>query len=216
MASVPTGTTYAIATAFGAPKTVTGISNAATAVVSSTAHGYSNGQIVEITSGWGRINKRAFRVAGVTADTFQLEGCNTTNTEFFPGGSSAGTVRKVDTWQPISKILSQTSSGGEARNIQYKYLESDVEFSKNDGFSAVQEQFAIDADEIGQAGYNALVALTDVQTDTILKKTLKSGSIILTPCTIAINENVIMQDGQINRCNVAVSGNNRITRYASA
>ena len=62
----------------------------------------------------------------------------------------------------------------------------------------------------------ALVALTYVQTDTILKKTLKSGSIILTPCTIAINENVVMQDGQINRCNVAVSGNNRITRYASA
>ena len=216
MASVPTGTTYALATAFAAAKNVTGISNAATAVVSSTAHGYSNGTIVEITSGWGRINKRAFRVAGVTADTFQLEGCNTTNTEFFPNGSSAGTVRKVDTWQPISKILSQNSSGGEARNIQYKYLESEVEFSKNDGFSAVQEQFAIDADEIGQAGYNALVSLTDVQTDTILKKTLKSGSIILTPCTIAINENVIMQDGQINRCNVAVSGNNRITRYATA
>lgn len=216
MASVPTGTIYSIATAFATAKTVTGISNATTAVVSSTAHGYTNGDIVEITSGWGRINKRAFRVAGVTTDTFQLEGCNTTNTDFFPNGSSAGTVRKVDTWQPVGKILSQSSSGGEPRNINYKYLESDVEYTKNDGFSAVQEQFAIDADEIGQAGYNALVSLTEVQTDTILKKTLKSGSIILTPCTIAINENVIMQDGQLNRCNVAVSGNNRITRYASA
>ena len=215
MASVPTGTIYSVATAFSSAKTVTGISNAATAVVTCTAHGYSNGTIVEITSGWGRINKRAFRVAAATADTFQLEGCNTTNPEFFPNGSSAGSVRKVDTWQQINKILSQNNTGGDPKPINFKYLDSDVEYSKNDGFTAVQEQFAIDADEIGQASYTALVALTEVQSDTILKKTLKSGSIILTPCTLAINENVIMQDGQINRNNVAVSGNNRITRYSA-
>lgn len=215
MPTVPTGTIYAVATAFASSKTVTAISNATEAVVSSTAHGYSNGDYVEITTGWGRLNKRAFRVKAVATDTFTLEGANTTNTEFFPSGSSAGTVRKVTTWQQISKIMNPQSSGGDPKNITYKYLESDVEFTKNDGFTAVQESFEIDADEIGGASYTALVALTEVQSDTILKKTLKSGSIILTPSTIALNENVRMQDGQINRCVVSVAANNRVTRYQS-
>jgi hypothetical protein len=215
MASVPTGTIFSIATAFGAAKTVTGITNASPAVVSATAHGFSNGDIVEVTSGWGRLNKRAFRVAGITTDSFQLEGAITTNTEFFPSGSSAGSVRKVTTFQQLSKILGQQSSGGDPKPVNYKYMESDVEYSKNDGFTATTESIDIDADEIGQAGYEAVKSLTEVQTDTILKKTLRSGSLILTPCTVALNENVKMQDGQINRVTLAISGNNRITRYAA-
>lgn len=213
MASVPTGTIFSIATVFAAAKTVSAISNLAEGVVSCTAHGFSAGDIVEVTSGWGRLNKRAFKVKAPTADAFALEGANTVNTEFFPSGSSAGSVRKVSTWQQISKIMNPTTSGGDPKPITYKFLESDVEYTKNDGFSATQEGFEIDADEIGQAGYEALKTLTDVQTDTIMKKTMKSGSIILTPCTVALNENVQMADGQINKCKVSVSANNRITRY---
>jgi hypothetical protein len=215
MPTVPTGTIYAVATVFASSVTVTSISNATEAVVTATAHGYSNGDYVEITTGWGRLNKRAWRVKSTATNTFVLEGANTTNTEFFPSGSSAGSVRKVTTFQQISKIMNPQSSGGDPKNITYKYLESDVENTKNDGFTAVQESFEIDADEIGGAGYTALQTLTDVQSDTILKKTLKSGSIILVPCTVALNENVRMQDGQINRCVVSISANNRPTRYAS-
>lgn len=213
MASVPTGTLLFLATVFASAKTVSAISNAAEGVVSCTAHGYSNGDIVEITSGWGRLNKRAFRVKSVLTDSFVLEGAVTTSTDFFPVGSSAGSVRKVTTWQQVTKVMNPTSSGGDPKMVTFKYLESDVEFSKNDGFSAVQEGFDIDADEVGQAGYEALKSLTEVQTDTILKKLLKSGSIILTPCTVALNENVLMTDGQINKCKVSIAGNNRITRY---
>ena len=215
MASVPTGTILSIATVFAAAKTVSAISNAAEASVSCTAHGYSAGDIVEISSGWGKIHKRAFRVKTPTTDAFLLERADTTNTEFYPSGSSAGTVRKVTTWQQISKVMSPTSSGGEPKKITYKFLESDVEFSKNDGFSATSEGFEIDADEIGQSGYEALRTLTEVQSDTVLKKTLKSGSIILTPCTVALNENVVISDGKIMTCKVDISGNNRITRYAA-
>ena len=213
MASVPTGTILSLATVFGPVKTVTGVSNATEAVVTAT-HDYAIGDIVEITSGWGRLNKRAFRVKSVsTTVSFVLEGGNTVSTEFFPAGSGAGSVRKVTTWQQISKVMNPSSSGGDPKTITYKFLENDTEFQKNDGFSAVSETFEIDADEIGQAGYEALKSLSEVQTDTILKKTLKSGSLIMTPCTVALNENVIMSDGQINKCKVAIAGNNRITRY---
>ena len=215
MAQVPTGTLFSIATVFGPDKTVTAISNAAIAVVSCTAHGFSNGDIVEITSGWGKLNKRAFRVAAVSADTFQLEGQDTTNTSFYPAGSSAGTVRKVTTWQQFEKVMNPQSTGGDPKTVNYKYVESDVEYSINDGFSATSYTLELDADAIGGAGYNAAKALTETQTDTIMQMRLRSGSPIYLPCKVALNENVKLQDGQINRVMVAFNGNNRATRYAA-
>lgn len=215
MAQVPTGTIFSVATAFGTDKTVTAITNATEAVVSSTAHGFSNGDIVELTSGWGKLNKRAFRVAAVTADTFKLEGQDTTNTGFYPVGSSSGTARKVLTWQQLEKVMNPQSQGGDPKTVNYKYLESDVEYSINDGFGATSYTIELDADAIVGAGYHALKALTEVQTDTIIKMALRSGSPIYLPCKVALNENVKLQDGQINRVTAAFNGNNRATRYAA-
>lgn len=215
MATLPTGTLLSVATAFAAAKTVTGISNAAEAVVSCTAHGYSVGDIVQLYSGWGRLNRRAVRVKSVTTDTFVAEGIDTTNTEFFPAGSGGGTVRKVTTFTQISKYLNPTQSGGEPKNVTVKFMDEDVETNLNDGFTAVTESFEIDADQFGTTAYNALRTLSEVQTDTVLKKTLKSGAIIFTPCTIALNENVKLADGSIMTNMVSVNGNGRITRYAA-
>ena len=215
MASVPTGTIFSLATVFAAAKTVTSISNAAEASVSCTAHGYSVGDVVQLYSGWGRLNRRTARVKTVTADAFVLEGINTTNTEFYPSGSGGGTVRKISTFQQINKILNPSNSGGEAKNITVKFLESDVEENINDGFTAITESFDIDADEFGQASYAALVSLSEVQTDTVLKKTLKSGSTIYTPCRVAFNENVKMAEGSIMTNTVSINGNGRLTRYGA-
>ena len=215
MASVPTGTIFAVATAFAAAKTVSGISNATEAIVSSTAHGFSTGDIVQLYSGWGRLNRRVVRVKSSLADSFVAEGINTVNTDFFPSGSGGGSVRKVTTFQQINKIVNPTSSGGEPKNITVKFLESDVEDSINDGFTAVTESFEIDADEFGGTAYAALVQLSEVQTDTVLKKTLRSGAIILTPSRVSLNENVKMTDGQIMTNAVSINGNGKITRYVS-
>mgnify|MGYP003403182993 FL=1 len=215
MASVPTGTIFSLATVFAAAKTVTAITNAAEASVSCTAHGYSVGDVVQLYSGWGRLNRRAARVKSATTDAFVLEGINTTNTEFYPSGSGGGTVRKISTFQQINKILNPSNSGGEAKNITVKFLESDVEENINDGFTAITETFDIDADEFGQASYAALVNLSEVQTDTVLKKTLKSGSTIYTPCRVAFNENVKLADGSIMTNTVSINGNGRLTRYSA-
>ena len=215
MASVPTGTIFSLATVFAAAKTVTAITNAAEASVSCTAHGYSVGDVVQLYSGWGRLNRRAARVKSSTTDAFVLEGINTTNTEFYPSGSGGGTVRKISTFQQINKILNPSNSGGEAKNITVKFLESDVEDNINDGFTAITETFDIDADEFGQASYAALVNLSEVQTDTVLKKTLKSGSTIYTPCRVAFNENVKLANGSIMTNTVSINGNGRLTRYSA-
>ena len=65
MAQVPTGSTFYIASAYGSAKTVTIVTNATEAVVTAAAHGFSNGDVVEMTSGWGRLNKRHFEIESV-------------------------------------------------------------------------------------------------------------------------------------------------------
>lgn len=215
MASVPTGTTFAAATAFGSTKTVSAVTNASEAVCTSTAHSLANGDIVEVTSGWGRLNKRYARLKSVTTNDFTLEGIDTTNTTFFPAGSGTGSVRKVNTFTTIGQITGASSSGGDPKTVTYKYLDSDVEYNINDGFSATSYSLEIDADAIGSGGYTALKSLTEVQTDTCLLMTLRNGSKVYQPCTVALNESPSLQDGQINKVKAAFNGNNRLTRYAS-
>lgn len=217
MAQVPTGTTVAIASVFGSALTTATASNASECVLgmASTA-GLANGDYVEVTSGWGQLNLRIARVKALVANTsITLEGIDTTNTTFFPAGSGAGSVRKITTWQTISQVTGITSSGGDPIKVDYKYLDSSVRYSINDGFNASDYQLTLDADAIGTAGYTALKSLTDVQTNTVLRVTTRSGQINLIPGTVALNEAVQMNDGQINTVTCAINGTNRLTRYAS-
>lgn len=215
MSQVPTGSTFFVASTIAAAKTVSSVTNATEAVVTSTTHGYSNGDIVIMFSGWGRLNKRAFRIKSVTADTFVLEGCDTSSTTFFPAGSGIGTVQKISTWTQVTTVMNPKTNGGDPKKVTYKFIESDVEYSINDGFAATDYEIELDADSIGGAGYTALKSLTDLQTDTVLRIITKSGSFNLIPCTVALNESVQMQEGQINRVKAVFNGNNRAVRYAS-
>jgi len=215
MSQVPTGSTFFVASTIAAAKTVSSVTNATEAVATSTAHGYSNGDIVIMFSGWGRLNKRAFRIKSVTTDTFVLEGCDTSSTTFFPAGSGIGTVQKISTWTQVTTVMNPKTNGGDPKKVTYKFIESDVEYSINDGFAATDYEIELDADSIGGAGYTALKSLTDLQTDTVLRIITKSGSFNLIPCTVALNESVQMQEGQINRVKAVFNGNNRAVRYAS-
>ncbi|MBP7645355.1 MAG: phage tail protein [Comamonas sp.] len=215
MASVPTGTTFAVATVFAAAKTISAISNAAEAVVSSTAHGLLAGDVVEITSGWGRLNRRVFEVKSATTDAFVIA-VDTQSQNFYPVGSSAGSVRKVQTWTQISQITGASSSGGDPKTVDYKYVESDVSYSINDGFNATQYTLTIDADAIGTPGFDALKQLTDVQTDTVLRMLSRSGARLYMPSTVALNDVPSLNDGQINTVSAVFNGNNRPIRYKAA
>lgn len=217
MAQVPTGTTIFIASVFASALPFSAASNAAECVLTmASTTGLSNGDFVEVTSGWGRLNLRAFRIKSVVANTsITLEAADTTSTTFFPAGSGAGSVRKVSTWQQVTMVTAISSSGGDPISVDYKYLESDVRYKINDGFNGSDYTLTLDADSIGSAGYTALKSLTDVQTNTILRVVTRSGQINLIPGTVALNEAVAMNDGQINTVTASISGNNKLTRYAA-
>lgn len=215
MARTPTGTITSVATVLAPAKTITGVSNAAEAVVSSTAHGYSIGDIVMVFSAWGRLNARAFRVKSVTADTFVLEGADTTNTDFYSPGGGAGTVQKVTTWVDLDKTLNHSSSGGDAKTVNVKFIESDVEVVLNDGFTAVQRTFEMDADMIGTPSYTALKTLSATDAFTVVRRRAKSQAISLIPAKIAFNEEETLTEGQVVTVRGTVNAQNISTRYAS-
>lgn len=215
MAQVPTGTTFYVASALGAAKTVSGISNASEAVVNCAAHGFSNGDEVLLISGWGGLNQRAFRIKGVATDSFVLDGEDTTNTTIYPAGSGGGTVKKVTTFTQITQVLGISSSGGDPKTVNFKYIENDVEGSINDGFSATSATLEIDADAISTPGYTALKALTAQASDTVIKTLTRNGSRVLRAGKVALNEDPSISDGQVMKVKVAINGTGRVTRYAS-
>lgn len=215
MARTPTGTIHSVATVLATAKTISTISNAVEAVVSSAAHGYQNGDIVLVFSGWGRLNFRAFRVKGVSADSFVLEGANTTNTELFTPGSGGGSVQKVTTWVDLDKTLNHSTSGGDAKTVNVKFIESDVEVALNDGFNAVQRTFDMDADMIGTPAYAALKLLSETNANTVVRRRTKSGAISLIPATVSFNEEETLTEGQIVTVKGTFNAQNVSTRYAA-
>ncbi|MBP8293133.1 MAG: hypothetical protein KAX65_10185 [Caldilineaceae bacterium] len=214
MAQVPTGTLFSVATVLSSAITVTAISNAADAVCTATGHGLTTGDVVQITSGWGRLNKRFFEVETVDANSFKLTNGDTSSTSFFPPGSGAGSAKEVTTWAQLSKVMNPATSGGEPKTVTYKFLESDVEYSINDGFTASSMTLEFDDDDT-TAGYTALRGLTDTQSDTCIKQLMRSGSRVYLPCTLALNDIPQLQEGQINRIRAQFNGNARHTRYAA-
>jgi len=99
------GTTIAIASAYGAAKNMTAISNASEAVATLEAsHGVLEDDIVEITSGWDRLNGRLARVKTVSTNDVTLELVDTSNTSNYPAGAGTGTVRKVTTWTGLTQL----------------------------------------------------------------------------------------------------------------
>lgn len=215
MARTPTGTIHSVATVLSTAKTITGITNAAEAVVSCVAHGFGNGDLVIVYSAWGRLNFRAFRVKGVTTDTFVLEGANTTNVELYTPGGGAGTVRKATTWVDLDRTMNHSSSGGDAKTVNVKFIESDVEIVLNDGFNAVQRTFEMDADMIGTPAYDALKMLSETNADTIVRRRAKTGAVSLIPAKIAFNEEETLTEGQAVVVKGTVNAQNLSTRYAA-
>lgn len=217
MPSLPTGARHSLATTFAPAVEITAISNATEAVCTAEDHGLAVGDLVLIESGWSRLNNRPFRVKAVAGDTFTLEGkkANTTNTDFYIPGGGKGYVQKATAWVDIDQVLSTSTSGGEAKKVAYRYEADENEYELNDGWTPVTRTMEIDSDAIDTPGYNALLDLTEVQTTTIMRTINRNGSITLLACTVALNEEEIRQDGQINRVRVDVSGKSRSIRYKS-
>lgn len=185
--SLPNGALIALASGYGSNITVSAVTNANPAVATATAHGLSNGDFVEVTSGWSRLTNKVVRVSGVTANTFNLEGIDTSLTSIYPAGSGIGSVRKVTGYTQLSQILSSSSSGGEQQFLEYQFLESDAQKRIPTFKSAAGLTFSV-ADDTTQPGYILASTANDDRLPRAVKATLPSGSVISYNAYISINK----------------------------
>lgn len=126
MANINVWTKVAVAvqTALAAAKTITAISKASPAVASSVAHGFTNGQEIKLeVAGMLECNNMVVRAAGVTADTFQLEGIDSTLFNTF----TSGTAQLITFGASASTIQDVNSSGGEAKAIDVTTIHDDTD-----------------------------------------------------------------------------------------
>ncbi len=115
-----------VQSAIAATKTITAITKASPAVASSTTHGYIAGDIVLLKiNGMTPLDYMVCRVlASVTADSFSLEGVDSTLYDTF----TSGTAQKVTLATACSTLQDVNGSGGEAAPIVVETVHSDQNY----------------------------------------------------------------------------------------
>jgi hypothetical protein len=110
-------------------KTITAITKADPAVVTSTAHGFVNDEeiIIQSVGGMTELNKRVFTVANVTANTFELEGIDSTSyTTYTSGGTAARAfdiiTTAADPTPSAPHVITWTKVSGAREYNVYKQL----------------------------------------------------------------------------------------------
>jgi len=211
---LPNGATVALATAYGSAKTISAITNANPGVASSTGHGFTDSDIIEVVSGWTRINERVYRVDSAATDNFALEGQDTSDTTAYPAGSGAGTAREITTWTQIAQITEFSTSGGDMQFANYSFMESDNENQLPTQASAMSITMTI-ADDPSLAGYIALKAAAEARAKRALKLTLPDGSVILYNGYVSFNETPTLTKGSIMTVSATFSLQGKPVRYTA-
>lgn len=107
------GTSVAIASAYGVSKAMTAITNAAQAVATLEAsHGVMENDVLEVKSAWPKADNRVLRVDAVATNNVTLEGFDTQNTNQYPTGTGAGSVREISSWLALSQLAQDITAGG--------------------------------------------------------------------------------------------------------
>lgn len=212
--TLPNGTTFHVENGLGASLSVTVATNASPCVMTSTTHGLSNGDFVKVASGWSRINNKVYRVANVSADTFELEGTDTSDTSVYSAGSGIGSVKKITGWTELQQILSNTTSGGEQQFATYRFLADDFEQRIPTIKSASGIEFQV-ADDPTLAGYQLASTANDDRVARGVKALLPNGSVILYNGYVSLNKTPSMNADQPMACQVTVSFLNEPVRYSA-
>ena len=175
MATVWKNVAVDMQSAIAAEKTIEGITQANPAVVSCTAHGYSNGDIVYLeVQGMRQVNEKACRVAGVTTDSFQLEGVNSTLFDEF----TSGTVAEVTLGSAITTATDVSASGGDFDMIDTTTIHDNARSQQPGLPSAISFSMTHlwDADN---AGLLALKAASDNQGKRVFRFRFGTGGKVL-------------------------------------
>lgn len=163
-----------VSTATGSAKTITAITAANPPVVTSTAHGLSNGTVVVIASveGMVEVNDRAFVIANVATDSFELKGVDGTGYTAYTSGGTA----TPQTMTEVANCRSVNLVNGSAQKIDRTNLRSRVEENSVGLAVAGDSSIQLDLDET-DPGQTKLRNLFGVDTAVAVTVAMGNGAI---------------------------------------
>lgn len=165
----------AMQSALAAAKTITGITKASSGVVSSTAHGYSNGDYVFLSvQGMYQLDGRVARVSAVATDSFTLEGIDTTAFDTFV----SGTAEKITYGTTISTATTVSASSGGFDMIDITTIHDN---SKREmpGLASASTYTFDNIWDVSDAGLLAMKNASDAQAKRAFKFTFGTGGQVM-------------------------------------
>lgn len=212
--SLPNGSIVAIASGYGSPITISAISNANPGVATAAAHGLSDGDIIEVTSGWSKLTDKIVRVDSSSSGDFELEGINTTSTSQYPASGGAGTCREITGWTQLAQITNSTSSGGEQQFLEYQFLEADASKRIPTFKSAAGIEFQV-GDDPSLPGFILAKEANDDRDQRAVRITLPNGAVLLYNAYISLSTIPSLTVNELMTNQVTLSLLAEPVRYAS-
>lgn len=165
----------AMQSALAAADTITGITKANPGVVTATAHGLNNGDYVYLSVlGMYQLNERVARVANKTADTFELEGIDTSAFDTF----TSGTAEAITFGTSITTATSINSSGGGFDFIDTTTIHGNAK-TQMPGLPAAATFNFENIWDVSDAGLLAMKTASDAQAKRCVKFTFGTGGQIM-------------------------------------
>lgn len=126
--TLATGAVLAIAKTYGSSVSMTALTNAAEAIATlAPGHGVVAGDYLEVTSGWGLIDKRIVRALSVSTNDVTFEDINTSNTTNYPAAGGTGSIRRITAWENLTQVKSISVSGGDQQFADITAIDDQVQ-----------------------------------------------------------------------------------------
>ncbi|GAB1389845.1 MAG: hypothetical protein AMXMBFR78_11210 [Rubrivivax sp.] len=209
---LPEGSKIFMSTGLEAAKTISAVTNASTAVASSTAHGYSNGAELLFNSGWEDASDTIWRADNVNSNAFDIKGLDSSDTNWFPAGTGTGTAQKVSGWLELTQWLDIQTQGGDAKNVTVEPISRRNAINMPAGFNPTQIQLTFGHD-IGSASQQALMAASRGLQKRAFKAVIAGGMTGYFYGNVSFSEMPQIQRGQVLKVSASVNVLGRFISY---
>lgn len=206
-----TNVQVSIQSAIAAADTITGITKANPGVVTSTGHGWADGDYVYYNvEGMYQLDERIVRVDNVTANTAELEGLDTTNFETFSSG--AGQVVTFGT--SVTTAVGISGSGGDFEFADVTTIHDAARKQIPSFSSALTFTFDMIFDP-ADAALAALKAASDLKAKRAMKIKWSTGAIMVLNGYVGASLTPTGSAGELVKTSVVFTAFGSPTYYAS-
>lgn len=210
--SLPEGSSQQFSNTLAAAKTITAITNANPAVATCTAHGYTTGDEIMLSSGWEDATDSVYKIESVDSNSFKILGLDSTNTSFFPAGSGGGSAQKLSAWTAIPQVLTISASGGDARFTDVNPLAKRNGIRIPTGFNATSVTLSLGFD-VTTPAYKTMVGISRSLSKVAFKQVLSGGSVQYGWGYLNVSEFPKLNNNQVNTVDAALTFLGRTMSY---